>query len=386
MSNFSKQELERYSRHIIIPEFGMEGQRKLKEAKVLVVGTGGLGSPVLLYLAAAGVGTVGIVDFDKVDDSNLQRQVLFGVGDVGRPKVDAAADRLRALNPYITINTYNLQLHSSNALDILKDYDLVADGTDNFPTRYLVNDAAVLLGKTNVYASIFRFDGQVTVFNYKYADGTFGPNYRDLYPTPPPPGLVPSCAEGGVLGVLPGIIGSLQASEVIKVITGIGEPLIGKLYLFDALSFESRTLKFKKDPNAPKIEKLIDYEQFCGIEKPAVETAKKDNTVKEISVTELKALKDQGADFQLIDVREEYEYDIANLANLGAELIPLATVPVNAERIAKGKQVIIHCRSGARSANAVRLLESQFGFDNLYNLKGGILAYADEVDTSLAKY
>jgi adenylyltransferase/sulfurtransferase len=384
--SFSKQELERYSRHIIIPEFGMEGQRKLKEAKVLVVGTGGLGSPVLLYLAAAGVGTIGIVDFDKVDDSNLQRQVLFGVGDVGRPKVDAAADRLRALNPYITINTYNLQLHSSNALDILKDYDLVADGTDNFPTRYLVNDAAVLLGKTNVYASIFRFDGQVTVFNYKYADGTFGPNYRDLYPTPPPPGLVPSCAEGGVLGVLPGIIGSLQASEVIKVITGIGEPLIGKLYLFDALSFESRTLKFKKDLNAPKIEKLIDYEQFCGIEKPAAAAAKKDNTVKEISVTELKALKDQGADFQLIDVREEYEYDIANLANLGAELIPLATVPANAERIAKGKQVIIHCRSGARSANAVRLLESQFGFDNLYNLKGGILAYADEVDTSLAKY
>jgi adenylyltransferase/sulfurtransferase len=312
--------------------------------------------------------------------------VLFGVGEVGRPKVDAAADRLRALNPYINIITYNVQLHSSNALDILKDYDLVADGTDNFPTRYLVNDAAVLLGKTNVYASIFRFDGQVTVFNYKYADGTFGPNYRDLYPTPPPPGLVPSCAEGGVLGVLPGIIGSLQASEVIKVITGIGEPLIGKLYLFDALSFESRTLKFKKDPNAPKIEKLIDYEQFCGIEKPAVETAKKDNTVKEISVTELKALKDQGADFQLIDVREEYEYDIANLAKLGAELIPLATVPANAERIAKGKQVIIHCRSGARSANAVRLLESQFGFDNLYNLKGGILAYADEVDTSLAKY
>ncbi len=384
--SFSKQELERYSRHIIIPEFGMEGQRKLKEAKVLVVGTGGLGSPVLLYLAAAGVGTIGIVDFDKVDDSNLQRQVLFGVGDVGRPKVDAAADRLRALNPYITINTYNLQLHSSNALDILKDYDLVADGTDNFPTRYLVNDAAVLLGKTNVYASIFRFDGQVTVFNYKYADGTFGPNYRDLYPTPPPPGLVPSCAEGGVLGVLPGIIGSLQASEVIKVITGIGEPLIGKLYLFDALSFESRTLKFKKDPNAPKIEKLIDYEQFCGIEKPAAAAATKDNTVKEISVTELKALKDQGADFQLIDVREEYEYDIANLANLGAELIPLATVPANAERITKGKQVIIHCRSGARSANAVRLLESQFGFDNLYNLKGGILAYADEVDNSLAKY
>lgn len=384
--SFSKQELERYSRHIIIPEFGMEGQRKLKEAKVLVIGTGGLGSPLLLYLAAAGVGTLGIVDFDKVDDSNLQRQVLFGVEDVGRPKVEAAADRLRALNPYITINTYNTQFHSSNALELLKDYDLVADGTDNFPTRYLVNDAAVIQGKTNVYASIFRFDGQVTVFNYKHADGSFGPNYRDLYPTPPPPGLVPSCAEGGVLGVLPGIIGSLQASEVIKVITGVGEPLVGRLYLFDALSFESRTLKFKKDPNTPKIEKLIDYEQFCGIVKPAAAEAKKDNTVKEISVTELKALKDQGADFQLIDVREEYEYEIANLANLGAELIPLATVPANAERIAKGKQVIIHCRSGARSANAVRLLETQFGYDNLYNLKGGILTYADEVDNSLAKY
>lgn len=384
--SFSKQELERYSRHIIIPEFGMEGQRKLKEAKVLVIGTGGLGSPLLLYLAAAGVGTLGIVDFDKVDDSNLQRQVLFGVEDVGRPKVEAAADRLRALNPYITINTYNTQFHSSNALELLKDYDLVADGTDNFPTRYLVNDAAVIQGKTNVYASIFRFDGQVTVFNYKHADGSFGPNYRDLYPTPPPPGLVPSCAEGGVLGVLPGIIGSLQASEVIKVITGVGEPLVGRLYLFDALSFESRTMKFKKDAATPKIEKLIDYEQFCGIVKPAAAEAKKDNTVKEITVTELKALKDQGADFQLIDVREEYEYEIANLANLGAELIPLATVPANAERIAKGKQVIIHCRSGARSANAVRLLESQFGYDNLYNLKGGILAYADEVDNSLAKY
>ncbi len=384
--SFSKQELERYSRHIIIPEFGIEGQRKLKDAKVLVVGTGGLGSPVLLYLAAAGVGNIGIVDFDKVDDSNLQRQVLFGVGDVGRPKVEAAADRLRALNPYINITTYNVQLHSSNALDIVKDYDIVADGTDNFPTRYLVNDASVILGKTNVYASIFRFDGQVTVFNHKHADGTFGPNYRDLYPTPPPPGLVPSCAEGGVLGVLPGIIGSLQANEVIKVITGIGEPLVGRLYLFDALSFESRTLKFKKDPATPKIEKLIDYEQFCGIVKRAPAEAKKDNTVKEISVKELKELKDQGADFQLIDVREEYEYEIANLANLGAELIPLATVPANADRIAKDKQVIIHCRSGARSGNAVRLLESQFGYENLYNLKGGILAYADEVDTSLAKY
>lgn len=387
---FSKEELERYSRHLIIPEFNIEGQKKLKQAKVLVVGTGGLGAPLLQYLAAAGVGTLGIVDFDVVDDSNLQRQVLFSVKDVGRPKVEVAKERLEGLNPHITINTYNTQFTSANALDILKDYDLVADGTDNFPTRYLVNDASVLLGKPNVYASIFRFDGQVTVFNYEYKDGSRGPNYRDLYPTPPPPGLVPSCAEGGVIGVLPGIVGSLQANEVIKVITGVGEPLVGRLFQFDALSFETRTFKFKKDEDNPltgknpTVTELIDYEQFCGMKTDnKVQAQKKPKNVKEISVKELKALQDQGTDFQLIDVREPYEYEIANL---GAELIPLGTVADHADRIAKDKQVVVHCRSGARSANAINQLEQQFGFDNLYNLKGGILAYADEVDTSLAKY
>ena len=268
---FTKEELARYNRHIIIPGFGMEAQQKLKKAKVLVIGSGGLGSPVLLYLAAAGVGTLGIVDFDVVDDSNLQRQVLFGIDEIGKPKVEAARRRLAALNPYIQLNIYNTHLNSSNALDIVKDYDVIADGTDNFPTRYLVNDASVLLGKPNVYASIFQFEGQVSVFNYTDSNGNTGPNYRDLYPTPPPPGLVPSCAEGGVLGVLPGIIGSLQALEVIKVITGVGETLSGRFYIFDAVNFESRTFNIKRrednpvNGKNPTITALIDYEQFCGM-------------------------------------------------------------------------------------------------------------------------
>jgi adenylyltransferase/sulfurtransferase len=386
---FSKAELERYSRHIIIPEFNIEGQKKLKNAKVLVIGTGGLGAPLLLYLTAAGVGTIGIVDMDVVDDSNLQRQVLFTVKDVGRPKVEVAAERLAQLNPFVKFVTYNTQFHSSNAFDILKDYDIVADGTDNFPTRYLVNDASVLLGKTNVYGSIFRFDGQVTVFNYIDENGN-GPNYRDLYPEPPPPGLVPSCAEGGVLGVLPGIVGSLQASEVIKVITGVGEPLVGRLFTFDALNFETRILRFKKDKHNPltgenpTIKELIDYEQFCGIVKqPAHAETKKTDNVKELTVQELKELFDSKADFQLIDVREDYEFEIANI---GGELIPLGTVLQHADKISKEKQVVIHCRSGKRSADAIRALEEKFGFDNLYNLKGGILAYADQIDNSLAKY
>lgn len=387
---FSKAELERYSRHIIIPEFNIEGQKKLKNAKVLVIGTGGLGAPLLLYLAAAGVGTIGIVDMDVVDDSNLQRQVLFSVKDIGRSKVEVAAERLTQLNPHIKFITYNTQFHSSNAFDILKDYDVVADGTDNFPTRYLVNDASVLLGKTNVYGSIFRFDGQVTVFNHKYEDGEIGPNYRDLYPEPPPPGLVPSCAEGGVLGVLPGIIGSLQANEVIKVITKIGEPLVGRLFTFDALNFETRILRFKKDKNnpisgeKPSITALIDYDQFCGIDKnKTIQENKNLNIVKEISVKELKDLKDKKINFQLIDVREDYEYEIANLEG---ELIPLGTILQNVEKIDRTRQVVVHCRSGKRSADAIRALEEKFGFNNLYNLKGGILAYADEVDQSLAKY
>jgi sulfur-carrier protein adenylyltransferase/sulfurtransferase len=346
---FTKEELARYNRHIIIPEFGLAAQQKLKAAKVLVVGSGGLGSPVLLYLAAAGIGTIGIVDFDVVDDSNLQRQVLFGVNEIGKPKVEAAKQRLQALNPHIKIVLYNTQLTSQNALDVIKDYDVVADGTDNFPTRYLVNDACVLLGKPNIYASIFQFEGQVSVFNYRHANGDLGPNYRDLYPTPPPPGLVPSCAEGGVLGVLPGIIGSMQALEVIKVITGVGEPLAGRFYIFDALGFESRTFNIsRRDDNPlngknPSITQLIDYEQFCGVS--AVE-----KPVKEITPAAL------------------YELQI------------------KADKISKDQPVIVHCKMGGRSAKAIRDLEEKFGFTNLYNLKGGIIAYIDEVKPELTKY
>ena len=376
---FTKEELERYSRHLIIPEFNIEGQRKLKQARVLVVGSGGLGSPLLLYLTAAGVGTIGVVDFDVVDETNLQRQVLFSVDDVGKPKTESAIKRLQGLNPNIKFIEHNTQLTSENALEIITDYDLVADGTDNFPTRYLVNDACVILQKPNVYASIFRFEGQVSVFNYSDSNGNTGPNYRDLFPTPPPPGLVPSCAEGGVIGVLPGIIGSLQANEVIKVITGIGDTLSGRLFLFDALTFETRTLKVHKDPKLESIVKLIDYEVFCGLDQQQDETPK----VKEISVQELENLKDHGKSYQLIDVREPYEYEIANL---DGELIPLAEVEHQMDRIASDKQVVIHCRSGVRSAQAIQALEKKFGFTNLYNLKGGILAYANEIDNTLAKY
>jgi adenylyltransferase/sulfurtransferase len=380
---FTKEELARYNRHIIIPGFGMEAQQKLKAAKVLVVGSGGLGSPVLLYLAAAGVGTIGIVDFDVVDDSNLQRQVLFGVDEIGKPKVEAAKRRLEALNPYIRIHLHNTHINSQNALDIIRDYDVIADGTDNFPTRYLVNDASVLLGKPNVYASIFQFEGQVSVFNYRDSQGKLGPNYRDLYPTPPPPGLVPSCAEGGVLGVLPGIIGSLQALEVIKVITGVGETLAGRFYIFDALNFESRTFTIRaREDNPlngknPTITALIDYEQFCGMR--AVE----EKQLKEITAKELYDLQVKGEPYQLIDVREPHEYDIVNI---GAELIPLATVADNSDRIDRDRKVIVHCKMGGRSAKAIRELEEKFGFTNLYNLKGGILAYIDEVQPELTKY
>ena len=379
---FSKEELARYDRHIIIPDFGLEAQKKLKAARVLVVGSGGLGSPVLLYLAAAGVGKIGIVDFDVVDDSNLQRQVLFGVDEVGQPKVDAARKRLEGLNPHIEIVTYNTQLTSKNALDIIRDYDVVADGTDNFPTRYLVNDACVLLDKPNVYASIFQFEGQVSVFNQKDKSGEPGPNYRDLYPTPPPPGLVPSCAEGGVLGVLPGIIGSLQALEVIKLVTGVGETLSGRFFIFDALNFETRTFQIKRSPDNPlngknpSIRELIDYEQFCGlktVEKP----------IKEITARELYQWQVEGEPFQLIDVREPHEYEIVNL---NGELIPLATVASQADRLDRNKKVVVHCKMGGRSAKAIRELEDKFGFENLYNLKGGILGYIDEIKPELTKY
>lgn len=366
---FSKEELARYNRHIIIPDFGLEAQQKLKAAKVLVIGSGGLGSPLLLYLAAAGVGTLGIVDFDVVDDSNLQRQVLFGVDEVGKPKVEAAKQRLQSLNPHIQINVYNTQLTSKNALELINQYDVVADGTDNFPTRYLVNDASVIAGKPNVYASIFQFEGQVSVFNYIDKNGNTGPNYRDLYPTPPPPGLVPNCAEGGVLGVLPGIIGSLQANEVIKVITGVGEPLSGRFFVFDALNFETRTLKIKKQENTPLIERLIDYEQFCGVK--AVE-----RKIKEISVEEFIGWQETSEDVQVIDVREPAEYAEANIGGL---LIPLATVSDRANEIERNKKVVVHCKMGGRSGKAIRELEEKFGFENLYNLKGGITAYLQQV-------
>lgn len=367
--SFSKEELARYNRHIIIPEFGLEAQQKLKAAKVLVVGSGGLGSPLLLYLTAAGVGTIGIIDFDVVDDSNLQRQVLFGVSEVGKPKVEAAKARLQSLNPHINIVTYNTQLTSQNALELISQYDVVADGTDNFPTRYLVNDASVLAGKPNVYASIFQFEGQVSVFNYTDANGVTGPNYRDLYPSPPPPGLVPNCAEGGVLGVLPGIIGSLQANEVIKVITGVGEPLSGRFFVFDALSFESRTLRISKRAETPAITKLIDYEQFCGVKV----TEKK---IKEITVAEFIQWQERGDDIQVIDVREPAEYE---QVNIGALLIPLGTVSARADEIDRERKVVIHCKLGGRSAKAINELEEKFGFSNLYNLRGGITAYLQEV-------
>jgi sulfur-carrier protein adenylyltransferase/sulfurtransferase len=378
---FSKEELARYNRHIIIPEFGVDSQKKLKAAKVLVVGSGGLGSPLLLYLTAAGVGTIGIVDFDVVEDSNLHRQVLFGVEDIGLPKTESAKKRLLALNPHVTINVHTTRLARNNAFSIINEYDVVADGTDNFPTRYLVNDACVLLDKPNVYASIFQFEGQVSVLNYKNTEGERGPNYRDLFATPPPPGLVPNCAEGGVLGVLPGIIGSMQALEVIKVITGIGEILDGRLLIFDALTFESRILSFKRSANNPlnglnpTIHALIDYEEFCGVRDS-------ERKVNEISVKEFLEWQISGEDFQFIDVREPLEYEISNL---GAQHIPLGSILLEADKISRDKKVVIHCKMGGRSAQAVRNLEDNFGFKNLYSLSGGIVSYLNEVNQAAEK-
>jgi adenylyltransferase/sulfurtransferase len=383
---FSKAELERYSRHLIIPEFNIEGQRKLKASSVLVIGSGGLGSPLLLYLAAAGVGRIGLVDFDRVDDSNLQRQVLFGVADVGRPKVEAAAERLRALNPHITVEVHDTLLTSANARELIAGYDLVADGTDNFATRYLVNDAAVLEGKPNVYASIYRFEGQCTVFNELLPDGTRGPNYRDLFPTPPPPGLVPSCAEGGVIGVLPGILGSLQALEVIKVITGVGDTLSGRLFLFDAATFTTRTLKVRKNPgnpltgDNPSQTDLIDYDEFCGLHaQPATE----DRPVRDISPETLLAWRSVERPHVVIDVREPYE---AGICSIGGELIPEGIIAESLDRIPRDVEVVVHCRSGVRSTRAIRLLEDEHGFTNLLNLRGGILAWQEEVEPELARY
>lgn len=375
--NLTPKESARYARHLAIPEFGIEGQKKLKAAKVLVVGSGGLGSPLLLYLAAAGVGEIGIVDFDIVDESNLQRQVLFNIHDIGQSKAQTAKNKLQGLNPFIQINVHETRFSAENALDLVRRYDIVADGTDNFPTRYLVNDACVLEGKPNVYASIFQFEGQVAVFNHLMEDGTRGPNYRDMFPAPPPPGLVPSCAEGGVLGVLPGIIGSMQASEVIKVITGVGEPLAGRLFLFDAASFTTRVLKISKNPDT-KIEGLINYEQFCGIF-----PEKEEKNIKEITAHELQELKTNQTDFQLIDVREPYEFEIANI---NGELIPLSSINISNDKISKNKKVVIHCKSGGRSAEAIKILETSFGYKNLYNLKGGIAAWSKEIEGKILGY
>ncbi len=364
----SQDEIRRYARHLSLPQFGIESQEKLKEAKVLVVGTGGLGAPILQYLVAAGVGTIGVVDFDMVDESNLQRQVLFGTSDLGQPKTATAIRKLRDQNPNVHFNEHAVTLDSTNALGIIEGYEVVVDGTDNFPTRYLVNDACVLLNKPYVYASIYQFEGQVSVFNYHD-----GPNYRDLFPTPPPPGLVPSCAEGGVLGVLPGIIGSLQASEVIKVVSGIGEPLSGRLFLFDALNFTTRTLNIRKDPENPisgdhvTITELIDYEEFCGMK-----AAK--SQLPSITVGQLKSLIDNGEPFSLIDVREPYEYESANLGGLN---IPLDQIQDNLDKIPRDGQVILHCKAGGRSARTIELLKDHYDYQNLWNLEGGIAAWKD---------
>ncbi len=374
--DLSNAELARYARHLILPEFNIEGQKKLKASSVLVIGSGGLGSPLLLYLAAAGVGRITVVDFDRVDDSNLQRQVLFGMEDVGRPKVEAAAARLRSLNPYIEVVALDTQLTSENARELVASHDLVADGTDNFATRYLVNDAAVLENKPNVYASIYRFEGQISVFNALLPDGTRGPNYRDLFPTPPPPGLVPSCAEGGVLGVLPGILGSLQALEVIKVLTGIGEPLSGRLFLFDATTFTTRTVKIRKSPNNPLTgeqptqTELINYQEFCGIGL-ADEREAGEPEIQEIDPQQFLDWRETGRKFKLIDVREPFE---AAIDSLGGELIPEGSVLASLDRIPREMDVVIHCRSGVRSARVIRLLEAEHGYKNLLNLQGGIVA------------
>ena len=377
----SKEEVLRYSRHLIMPEVGMDGQLKLKRARVLMIGAGGLGAPLGLYLAAAGVGHIGIVDFDVVDFTNLQRQVTFSTSDVGRTKLAATKERLAAMNPMIDIATYETRLTSENALELFRGYDLVVDGTDNFPTRYLVNDACVLTGKRNVYGSIFRFEGQVSIFG-----APDGPCYRCLYPEPPPPGLVPSCAEGGVLGVLPGIVGALQAVETIKLILGAGDPLIGRLLLFDALAMRFRELKLKKNPDCPvcgshpTITKLIDYEEFCGIrgeEAPATT-----GQIPEITPRELKQRLDRGDDLFVLDVREPHEYQICNL---NGYLLPLGDLPKRVNELDSSREIVAHCRSGKRSADAVEFLRKA-GFRKIWNLKGGILAWADDVDPSMPKY
>jgi molybdopterin/thiamine biosynthesis adenylyltransferase/rhodanese-related sulfurtransferase/molybdopterin converting factor small subunit len=384
-ATLSKDEILRYSRHLIMPEVGMDGQLKLKSAKVALIGTGGLGAPLGMYLAAAGVGRIGLVDFDVVDFTNLQRQVIHGTKDVGKKKLDSAAETMLDINPYVQIDRHETALTSENALDILKAYDIVVDGTDNFPTRYLVNDACVLLGKPNVYGSIFRFEGQATIFAYPG-----GPCYRCLYPEPPPPGLVPSCAEGGVLGILPGTVGLIQATETVKLILGVGEPLIGRLVLYDALAMRFRELKLRRNPECPvcgdhpTITKLIDYQEFCGIpNQPHQEAPMQANNDGEIDPVEVKAKIDHGDRFVLIDVREPHEYQICNIPQ--AKLIPLGDLPKRVNELNSADEIIAHCKSGMRSAKAVDFLK-QAGFKKVRNMKGGILAWSDKVDPSVPKY
>jgi sulfur-carrier protein adenylyltransferase/sulfurtransferase len=381
-AGLSNEEILRYSRHLIIPEVGMEGQLKLKQAKVLLIGAGGLGAPLGLYLAAAGVGRIGIVDFDVVDLTNLQRQVIHGTTDVGRKKLDSAEESMRGINPHVRIDRFDTALTSENALGILKDYDIVVDGTDNFPTRYLVNDACVLLGKPNVYGSIFRFEGQATVFAYQG-----GPCYRCLYPEPPPPGLVPSCAEGGVLGILPGLIGLVQATEAVKLILGIGETLSGRLLLYDALAMRFRELKLRRDPECPvcgehpTIRELIDYHQFCGVPRePAAQGGSREG---QMDVTELKAKIDRGDRFVLLDVREPHEYQICRIP--GSRLIPLRDLPKRVSELDSADEIVVHCKTGGRSAKAVEFL-TKAGFRKAWNLNGGIQAWSEKVDPSVPKY
>src|SRR5467141_2932736 len=376
----SNDEILRYSRHLIMPEVGMEGQQKLKAAKVLCIGAGGLGSPLALYLTAAGIGTLGIVDFDVVDYTNLQRQIIHTTADVGRKKLDSAADKLKAINPFVQVKTFETRLSSENALDLFREFDIIADGTDNFPTRYLVNDACVLMGKPNVYGSIFRFEGQASVFATEQ-----GPCYRCLYPEPPPPGLVPSCAEGGVLGILPGLVGVMQATEVIKLILGESEPLIGRLLLIDALAMKFRELKLRKNPDCPvcgthpTVTRLIDYNEFCGIRG---EEAPVTSNVPEMQVEELKQKLDAGDDIFVLDVREPHEYQICNI---GGHLIPLNDLPNRVHELDSSREIVAHCKMGGRSAKAVDFLR-QAGFTKVHNLAGGINAWAERVDPKMPKY
>lgn len=370
MSVLSPLEFARYNRQIILPGFGLEAQQKLKDSSVLVIGAGGLGSPLILYLAAAGVGTLGIIDHDVVDESNLQRQVLYSTDHIGQPKVDIAKEKINTLNPNVRVDVYHEKFNDSNAGNLIDKYDVIADATDNFPTRYLINDTCVALNKPYVYGSIYQYEGQVTVFNY-----AGGPNYRDLYPSPPPPSMIPNCAEGGVIGILPGIIGSIQSIEVIKLLTGIGKTLSGRLFMFDALRLESREITFGR-ANAGR----TDAGRTEGVPGPT-STGRTDIT--DISIKEFQQLKASGEDFQLIDVREPYEYDIVNI---DAELMPLASIESCIDRIDRIKKVILHCKSGARSAKAIQLLQDKYSYTNLLNLKGGILAYIEEVDPSLRKY